>query len=56
MRETLAELGVIVVGLVLLSVGLSVTFGWAWACIVVGGLLLALGAWSAAAGPGDRGT
>jgi len=56
MRESAPELGVILVGLVLLSVGLSVTFGWAWACIVVGGLLLALGAWSLASEhPLDRG-
>lgn len=48
MRETPAELGVIVVGLVLLSVGLSVWFGWHVAATVTGALLLALGAWSLA--------
>lgn len=54
MRESLAELAVLVTGIVLLSVGLVVLFGPAWACTVIGGLLVGLGSWSAASGVGRQ--
>ena len=50
MRESAPELAVLCVGLVLLAVGLAVTFGWAWACTVIGGLMVGLASWSAATG------
>ena len=56
MRESAPELAVLCMGLVLLSVGLAVLFGPAWACTVIGGLLVGLASWSAATGArGDRG-
>ena len=50
MRESAPELAVLCVGLVLLAVGLAVLFGPAWACTVIGGLLVGLASWSAASG------
>ena len=50
MRESAPELAVLGVGLVLLAVGLAVLFGPAWACTVIGGLLVGLASWSAATG------
>jgi len=54
MRESAPELAVLCVGLVLLAVGLAVLFGPAWACVVIGGLMVGLASWSAASG-GRRG-
>jgi len=48
MRRIAPELVALVVGLVVLCIGLGARFGWEIALIVLGALLVALSAWSAA--------